>query len=104
MKNISVTGTSVSVTRGICTRAAARLLTCAALLGVVASANADQLQVTAANANGDAVYDLVISPSSTTPIAPVIANATTLINNSKDSATHGAFDALVWVSNPVCKT
>jgi hypothetical protein len=64
----------------------------------VASANADQLQVTAANWNGDSVYDLVITPSSTTPIAPVIANATTPINNAKDEATHGAFDALVWVS------
>jgi hypothetical protein len=104
MKNISATGTSVIVTHGICDRALARLLTCAALLGIVASANADQLQVTAANSRGDSVYDLVISPSSTTPIAPVIANATTLINNAKDEATHGGFDALVWVPNTVCKT
>jgi hypothetical protein len=104
MKNTNATGIFVTATHGICARAVARLVTCAALLGIVASANADQLQVTAANAKGDSVYDLVISPSSTTPIAPVIANATTLINNAKDEATHGAFDALVWVSNSVCKT
>jgi hypothetical protein len=104
MNNKNVTGKSATATRGVARRALARLLTGAALLGIAASANADQLLVTGANWSGDSVYDLVISPSSTTPIAPVIANATTLINNAKDGATHGAFDALVWVSDPVCKT
>jgi hypothetical protein len=89
----------------MCRRALAHLVTGAALLGIMASANADQLLVTGANWSGDSVYDLVISPSSSSsPIKPVIANATTPINNAKDGATHGAFDALVWVSDPVCKT
>jgi len=102
VKNKYVTGHSIGVTRGSCRRAVARLLAGAALLCIGASANADQLLVTGANWSGDSVYDLVISPSSTTPIKPVIANAVTLIN--KDGTAHGAFDALVWASNPVCKT
>ena len=95
MKSQTVTGKSGTV---------ARLLAGAALLCIAAGANADQLLVTGANWSGDSVYDLVISPSSTTPIKPVIANATTPINNAKDGATHGAFDALVWAPNSVCKT
>jgi hypothetical protein len=55
MKNTNATGIFVTATHGICARAVARLVTCAALLGIVASANADQLQVTAANAKGDSV-------------------------------------------------
>jgi hypothetical protein len=103
MKNKSATREPVTATSGICRIVLARLLTGAALLGIVASADADQLQVTAANSNGDAVYDLVIGPSSTTPIVPLISNAITPINNAKDEATHGGFDALAWVSNSVCK-
>ena len=104
MKNKFVTGYSLSSSPAICRIAATRLLTCAALLCIAAAANADQLLVTGANWSGDSVYDLVISPSSTTPIKPVIANAISLINNAKDGATHGAFDALVWAPNSVCKT
>src|ERR1700722_13443814 len=95
MKSQTVTGKSGTV---------ARLLAGAALLCIAAGANADQLLVTGANWSGDSVYDLVISPSSTTPIKPVIANAISLINNAKDGATHGAFDALVWAPNSVCQT
>jgi hypothetical protein len=104
MKNKSATRESATATSGICRIVLARLLTGAALLGIVASADADQLQVTAANSNGDLLYDLVIGPSSTLPIVPVITNAITPINNAKDESTHGGFDALVWVSNSVCKT
>jgi len=104
MKSQTVTGKSVTAVSRICRSGVARLFTGAALLGIAAGANADQLLVTGANWNGDSVYDLVITPSSTTPIAPLIANLTTPINNAKDGATHGAFDALVWAPNSVCKT
>src|ERR1700683_3581155 len=70
-----------------------------------ASASADQLLCTGANANGNSVYDLNITPSSAvppTPLTPVIANATTPINS--DGKKQGSFDALVWVSNAYCKS
>jgi hypothetical protein len=82
----------------------ARLSTGAALLCLFASANADQLLVTAANSDGNSVYDLVLSPSATVPPTPVISGTTTPINTPMDAATHGRFDALVWVSNSYCKT
>ena len=76
---------------------------CAALL-CAPSANADQLLVTGANRDGNLVYDLGITPSSTTPSTPVIASSATLINSTADAATHGGFDALVWVPNSICKS
>jgi hypothetical protein len=75
----------------------------AALLCLSASANADQLLVTGANANGNSVYDLNITPTvPPTPLAPVIANATTPINS--DGKKQGSFDALVWAPNAYCKS
>jgi hypothetical protein len=103
-KNQDVRGNSVSASANKRRLGLGQLLTCAALLCLVASADADQLQVTGANFSGNAVYDLGISPSSTTPIKPLIASTTTLINNSADEATHGGFDALVWVPNSICKS
>jgi hypothetical protein len=79
-----------------------RVLAGAALLCIGASANADQLLVTGANANGNSVYDLNLTPSSATPPTPVIANATTAINS--DGKKQGSFDALVWASNAFCKS
>ncbi len=81
----------------------AKLLAGAALLCLIASANADQLQVTGANLDGNAVYNLVVSPSSTNPVKPVFAGTVSQINSAADAATHGGFDALVWVTNSVCK-
>jgi hypothetical protein len=86
------------------TSVAARLLAGAALLCIFASANADQLVVTAANSDGNSVYDLNLSPSSTVPVTPVISSTTTPVNSTADAKTHGRFDALVWVSNPYCKS
>jgi hypothetical protein len=103
-KNQDVRGNSVSASTSLRRLGLAQLLTCAGLLCLVASADADQLQVTGANFSGNAVYDLGISPSSTTPIKPLIASTTTLINNPADETTHGAFDALVWVPNSICKS
>jgi hypothetical protein len=79
-----------------------RVLAGAALLCIGASASADQLLVTGANANGNSVYDLNLTPSSATPPTPVIANATTAINS--DGKKQGSFDALVWASNAFCKS
>jgi hypothetical protein len=63
----------------------------------------DQLLVTAANSDGSAILDLNMSPSSPNPpFTPKITNTTTLLNS--DAHNHGSFDALVWVSNPYCKT
>jgi hypothetical protein len=103
-KNEDVRGKSVSTSTSMRRLGLGQLLTCAGLLCLVASADADQLQVTGANFSGNAVYDLGISPSSTTPIKPLIASTTTLINNTADEATHGGFDALVWVPNSICKS
>jgi hypothetical protein len=85
-------------------QSAARLFASAALLCFFASANADQLTVTAANADGNAVYNLMLSPSTTVPLTPLIANTTVPINTAADAARHGSFDALVWVPNSYCKT
>lgn len=93
MKYKSVTGSFV-----------ATMLGGAALLCIATSADADQLLVTGANRDGNLLYDLAIKPSSTTPSTPVIASSATLINSTADAATHGGFDALVWVPNPVCKS
>jgi hypothetical protein len=82
----------------------ATLLAGAALLCIVTNANADQLLVTGANRDGNAVYDLGISPSSSTPVKPVIASTITQINSAADARTHGGFDALVWVPNSHCKS
>jgi hypothetical protein len=98
----SVTGISVGTWPIILRPALTRLLAGAALLCMFASANADQLLVTAANSNGDSVYDLNLSPSTTVPVTPVISSTTTPINT--DGTKHGAFDALVWVSNSYCKS
>lgn len=98
----SVTGISVAAWPIIFRPALARLLAGAALLCIFASANADQLLVTAANSDGNSVYDLNLSPSSTVPVTPVISSTTTPINT--DGAKHGSFDALVWVSNSYCKS
>src|ERR1035438_8808610 len=84
--------------------AAARLLAGAVLFFAFASAQADQLLVTAANAVGNAVFDLNISPSGTTPPTPIISSTTTRINTAADAAAHGSFDALVWVPNAYCKS
>jgi hypothetical protein len=46
------------------------------------------------------VYDLGITPSSTTPTHAGDRQQCTLINSAADAATHGGFDALVWVPNP----
>ncbi len=81
-----------------------RLLSGAALLCVFSGANADQLLVTAANAEGNSVYDLNLSPSAAVPPTPVISGTITPINTALDAAAHGTFDALVWVSNAYCKT
>jgi len=80
------------------------LLAAAALLCLVANAGADQLQVTGANRDGNAVYDLGISPSGTTPITPVISSTVTQINSAADAKTHAGFAALVWVPNSFCKS
>ena len=98
----SVTGISVGAWPIIFRPALARLLAGAALLCMFASANADQLLVTAANSDGNSVYDLNLSPSTTVPVTPVISSTTTPINT--DGAKHGSFDALVWVSNSYCKS
>src|ERR1700722_9419122 len=82
----------------------APLLAAAALLGMVANADADQLQVTGANRDGNAVFDLGISPSNTTPVKPVIASTVTQINSAADAKTHAGFAALVWVANSHCKS
>jgi hypothetical protein len=84
--------------------ALARLLAGAALWFAFASAQADQLLVTAANSVGNAVYDLNISPSGATPPTPVISSTTTPVNTAADGAAHGNFDALVWVPNSYCKS
>jgi hypothetical protein len=81
-----------------------RLLAGTALLCTFSSVNADQLLVTAANADGNSVYDLAVNPSATIPPTPVIASTTIPVNTTLDAATHGAFDALVWVPNAYCKT
>jgi hypothetical protein len=82
----------------------AGLLAGAALLGLASNAGADQLQVTGANRDGNAVYDLGIMPSGATPITPVIASTVTQINSTADAKTHAGFAALVWVPNSHCKS
>ena len=74
-RNQDVRGESMSAWSGICRSGTIQLLSCAALLCAVASAHADQLQVTGANFSGNAVYDLGISPSGTTPLKPMTAVA-----------------------------
>src|SRR5476651_1132664 len=81
-----------------------KLLAGAAFLCLAASANADQLLVTGANLVGNAVYNLVVSPSNTNPVKPVFAGTVSQINSTADAATHGGFGALVWVTNSVCKS
>jgi hypothetical protein len=102
MKYLSVTGSSAADWPGIWHHSVAKLLCGAALLFIIASANADQLLVTGANGDGNAVYDLGISPSGSTPLTPVIASTVTQLNS--DGATHGKFDALVWVPNSYCNS
>jgi hypothetical protein len=103
MQYQSVTGKSVAAWPVIFRPAVARLLAGATLVCIFASANADQLLVTAANSDGDRVYDLMLSPSNTVPPTPVISGTTTPINIG-DPTPHGSFDALVWVPNSYCKS
>jgi hypothetical protein len=102
MQYQSATETSVAARPVIFRPAVARLLAGAALLCIFASANADQLLVTAANSDANSVYDLKLSPSSAVPVTPVISTTTTPVNS--DGKNHGSFDALVWVSNSYCKS
>lgn len=84
---------------------AAMLCLCAGTHAFASSppAASDQLLVTAANSDGSAILDLNVTPSSPTPpFTPKILSTTTLLNS--DAGSHGSFDALVWVSNPYCKT
>jgi sugar lactone lactonase YvrE len=74
--------------------AAARLLSCTTALFALASANAAPLTVTAANSDGNLIYDLTLSSKGL-----ITAITTPTINTSKDAGTRGMFDALVWVPN-----
>src|ERR1700728_1658400 len=103
MKYPSVSGSSAPARPPICGPFIAKLLAGAALLCICTGANADQLLVTGANRDGNAVYDLGISPSNSTPVNEVISTVTQ-INSATDAATHGAFDALVWVPNSYCNS
>lgn len=82
--------------------AVTRLLAGATLLCIFANAHAQSI-ITGANAKGDAVYDLILSPSPTVPTTPVISG-TTPVNSAADAKSHGSFDALVWVQNTFCQT
>jgi hypothetical protein len=104
MKYQSLTGNPGAACPALRRASMTALLAGAALLCLIGSANADQLLVTGANRSGDAVYDLGISPSNTTPVKPVIASTVTQINSAADASTHSGFDALVWVSNSICKS
>jgi hypothetical protein len=101
--------------RTVRSRASAAIgLAGAAMLCLCAGANVfasppppapDQLLVTSANSDGSAVLDLNVSPSSPNPpFTPKISNTTTQLNSVADAKNHSRFDALVWVSNPYCKT
>jgi len=103
-KNQGVRSESVLAWINACRSGIARLLMGAALLCVAGNAGADQLQVTGANRDGNAVYDLGISPSNTTPVKPVFASTVTQINSAADARTHAGFAALVWVPNSHCKS
>jgi hypothetical protein len=103
-KNQGVRSESVLAWTGACRSGVARLLMGAALLCLAGNAGADQLQVTGANRDGNAVYDLGISPSNTTPVKPVFASTVAQINSAADAKTHAGFAALVWVPNSHCKS
>ncbi len=109
MKDKGVSGHTEADCAAIRSPPVAKMLCCAVLLCVAASAEADQLLVTGANRDGNAVYDLVINPSTQNPtpknpLKPSFTGATTQINSSADAKTHAGFDALVWVPNPVCQS
>ena len=97
-------GKSVSAATGRRRLHLAQLLTGATLVCLFSIADADQLLVTGANRDGNAVYDLGITPGTHTPITPVISSSVTQINSAADTKTHAGFDALVWVPNPVCQS
>jgi hypothetical protein len=103
-KSQGVYGNGVSARRGICRAGTIKLLSFAAMLCLAAGAEADQLLVTGANRDGNAVYDLGITPGGSTPLKPVIASTVTQINSAADAKTHAGFDAMVWVANPVCQS
>ena len=107
-KSLRVRGHRVSAWRGFCRSGTIPLLSCAALLCLAAVADADQLVVTGANRSGNAVYNLGFTPSTqsptpTNPLKPLFTGTTTQINSAADAKTHAGFDAMVWVSNPVCQ-
>ena len=81
-----------------------RWFAAAALSFAFAGAHADQLLVTGANAQGNALFNLTIRPSAATPPTPIVSPTTTQINSVADAARHGLYDALVWVKNPYCKS
>jgi hypothetical protein len=108
-KSLGVRGHRVSAWRGFCRSGTIPLLSCAALLCLAAVADADQLVVTGANRSGNAVYNLGFTPSTqsptpTNPLKPLFTGTTTQINSAADAKTHAGFDAMVWVSNPVCQS
>jgi len=70
-----------------------RLACAAAMLFGFAGAHADQLLVTAANSDGNSIYDLTRATSS------ALISGTSAINT--DSSKHGLFESLVWVPNSV---
>jgi sugar lactone lactonase YvrE len=78
----------------------ARLLACLAAFWLFNTATAgQQLLVTGANADGNAIYDLNLPG---TP--PLISNRNGATALNKDGSTHGSFDALVWVPNSYTNT
>jgi hypothetical protein len=58
----------------------------------------EQLTITAANAAGDAIYNLALTPGKT----GALITATHALNT--DGSKHGSFDALVWSPNSVTGT
>ncbi len=78
----------------------ARLLACLAAFCLFSTANAgQQLLVTGANSNGNAIFDLNLAG---TP--PLIGNKNGATPINKDGSSHGSFDALVWVPNSYTNT
>jgi sugar lactone lactonase YvrE len=98
---MNLAGTPVTPTRVTPHRTrAARLLAGIAAFCLFNTANAgQQLLVTGANSNGNAIYDLNLVG---TP--PLIGNKNGATPINKDGSSHGGFEALVWVPNSYTNT